>query len=204
MTIDLHIFDRGGAFGQERIDIRNAVQRGIDWALAQTVLKDIDVILYATDFGRDQTLSAVATNASTALIGVDTAMLALPDRDTRVTRCTVHELNHCHRWPHVPRWTVAEAVILEGLVQMADAELPGVPAHSDADPSLLPELAERVDDDMEDHRDWLYTSVDTDTTFRIYTAGLALIERATKRLELAVWDATTRPAIELLDAGLRG
>ena len=102
--------------------MRDAVTAGIDWVLQRSALSDVDVILYPTDFGRDWSISAHTAGPHLVVIGVDVALLTSDALYQEVRCCLVHELHHCLRWRHVPRWTVAEAVILEGLAKRADID----------------------------------------------------------------------------------
>lgn len=211
MTVALHILDAGGHFGARRAAVAAGAEAGRAYVASRVALPAVDVAIYPTDFGRDATIAAHASGPNTVAMGIDVAFCDRPDLGEQVRCCLIHELNHCARWPHVARWTVAECAVLEGLAKRAD-----IAAHRDshpdapepgwaiADPDRLDaELRARAETDMEDARDWLYGAepgTPPGTPPRIHTAGLRVVTAALARLDRDPWTALPLPATAILAA----
>lgn len=215
LSLDLHLHDRGGAFGPRRAMIEAAARDGMAWVRARADLQDVDILLYPTDFGHDQGVNAVSTGPHLVSFGLDIAILDDPELDQIVRCCVVHELHHCLRWRHIPHWSVAECVILEGLAKIADIEayrahMPDAPdpGWAMAEPGRLDaEFADLSDRDMEDARDWLYAAepgTPPGTPARIYTVGLRHMQAALAQLGQDAWAAARLPAATLVAAARLG
>ena len=215
MSIDIHIFDRTNRFGAKRATIDAALSAAIDWVTARADGLSVDVVVAPTDFGTDQFMNAVAQGPANISMGIDIAALDDPTLCENVRCCMVHELHHAHRWPYIPRWTVAECLILEGLAKIADIEafraaVPDapMPGWTIADENAARDDVRRLKDmAMEDARDWLYApepDAAAHVPARSYAVGLDLMLRATHALRLDPWQAATRDAATLMDAARAG
>ncbi|MEO0666658.1 MAG: DUF2268 domain-containing putative Zn-dependent protease [Pseudomonadota bacterium] len=215
MSVDIHIFDRSDRFGAQRPTIDAALSAGADWVAARADGLSVDVVVAPTDFGTDQFVNAVAQGPANISMGIDIAALGDPTLYENVRCCMVHELHHAYRWPHIPRWSVAECLILEGLAKIADIEafraaVPDAPMPgwtiADAD-AVRDDVGRLKNTAMEDARDWLYTpepAASPHVPMRIYAVGLDLMLRATHALRLDPWQAATRDAATLMAAADTG
>lgn len=132
MSVDITIFDRADRFGPAHRTIDAALKSGVEWVAARVNTLSVDVVVAPTDFGRDQSLNAVTQGGQNISLGIDVACLDDAGLFENVRCCLVHELHHAHRWPRIPKWTVGECLILEGLAKIADIEayrahVPGAP-----------------------------------------------------------------------------
>ena len=209
MTIRVQILDAGGFFRRREPMIRRTVKAAVGHVEAASDLTDVDLIVHPTDFGRDQfSIAAFTMGPHNIHVGVERSQLSSDDLEADLFRTTVHELHHAARWRHIKRWTVAEAVILEGLALLADHEIAGPQDSTDrplADVrTALDYVVDHRAEKLEGHRNWLYTSEPEQpgAVPRIYTVGLLTMRAALKRLGLTPWGAASRDAEELMDAGL--
>ena len=209
MTIRVQILDAGGHFRRRAALIRRTVGRAVEYVEDRDARGDVDLIVHPTDFGRDQfAIAAFTMGPNNIHIGVERSQLSSEDLEQDLYRTTIHELHHALRWRHIARWTVEEAVILEGLALLADHEACGPQEGVDRPLSDVAEalryVAEHRADKLENQRNWLYTSEPEQPggVARAYTVGLLTMRAALDRLELDPWTAASRPAEELMDAGL--
>lgn len=207
MSIDVHIFDRGHAFGHARGTIDLTARRaGEDMAL-RCGLTDVDVAIFPTDWGADQPEANAFTMGPHGVhVGIELAHLPRYDIQSAFYRLMIHELHHCFRWRHVPRWSVSEALALEGLALLADEAMAGPRANAmpaPVDPQAeLAVLRKKGHKKMEKHRDWLYAPDAKGAPFRIYTLGRYVMERALRQLDLDPFEAATHSADRLVEASL--
>ena len=209
MTIRCQILDAGGHFRRRAPLIRRAVAEAVRYVEDVSDLGDVDLVVHPTDFGRDQfAIAAFTMGPHNIHIGVERSQLSSEDLEAELFRTVVHELHHALRWRSIARWTVAEAVILEGLALVADHAAAGRQDWvdrplADLEGALSYVIAHR-DRRLEDHRAWLYTSEPQQpgAVARAYTVGLLLMRGAMRALRTDPWSAARRPAAELIDAGL--
>ena len=209
-TIRFQILDAGGHFRRRAPAIRRAVAAAVAYVEAVSDLSNVDLIVHPTDFGRDQfAIAAFTMGPHNVHIGVERSQLSSDDLEAEVYRTTIHELHHALRWRSIGRWTVAEAVILEGLALLADRAAAGRQDSVDRPlwntEQALAYVVRHYDHRLEDHRNWLYTSEaeQPGAVARAYTVGLLLMQGALATLRIDAWAAAARPAGELIDAGLR-
>jgi len=184
------------------------VQAAVTHVEAVSDLTDVDLIVHPTDFGRDQfSIAAFTMGPNNIHIGIERSQLSSEDLEPDLLRTTVHELHHALRWRHVGRWTMGEAVILEGLALIADHAVGGPQDGVDRPLADVVEaldfVARHRDEPLENHRNWLYTSEPEQpgAIARAYTVGLLVMRNALSELELDSWQAAKLPAATLLDAG---
>ncbi|UWQ20930.1 DUF2268 domain-containing putative Zn-dependent protease [Jannaschia sp. W003] len=180
----------------------------MDHVGAVSDLSDVDLIVHPTDFGRDQfPIAAFTMGPNNIHIGIERSQLSSEELESELLRTTVHELHHALRWRYVSRWTVGEAVILEGLALVADHAVGGPQEGVDRPLSDIAEAMEYVtshrDEKLENHRNWLYTSEPSQPggIARVYTVGLLMMRNAILELGGDSWNAAKLPAPRLLDAG---
>ena len=209
MTIRVQILDAGGFFRRRLPLIRRTVETAVAYVEERSALMDVDLIVHPTDFGRDQfAIAAFTMGPNNIHIGVERSQLSSEELEGDLYRTTIHELHHALRWRQITRWTVGEAVILEGLALLADHEACGPQEGVDRPLSdvtgALRYVAEHSDAKLENHRSWLYTSeaAQPGGVARAYTVGLLVMRAACERLSLDPWAAALRPAEELMIAGL--
>lgn len=211
MTIRTQILDAGGFFRRRRSLIGRTVEDAVRHVEARSALSNVDLIVHPLDHGRDQfAIAAFTMGPHNIHIGIERSQLSSEDLDLDLFRTTVHELHHSLRWRAVTRWTVGEAVILEGLAVLADHAAAGPQDEvdrplSDVRTALDYVLAHRGDS-LEKHRNWLYTSEPEQpgAVPRIYSVGLLMMRAALFEIGGDPWSAASRKADDLLDAALVG
>lgn len=209
MTIRCQILDAGGHFRRRGPTIRRAVASAVDYVERASPLSNVDLIVHPTDFGRDQfAIAAFTMGPHNIHIGIERSQLSSEDLEADVYRTTIHELHHALRWRAIGRWTVAEAVILEGLALLADHMAAGPQDWLDRPLSNVDKALDYVIEHrhhrLEQHRGWLYTSEPEQpgAVARAYTVGLMLMRRALDALDVDPWAAAALSADTLVDAGL--
>ncbi|WP_308916950.1 DUF2268 domain-containing putative Zn-dependent protease [Jannaschia sp. LMIT008] len=209
MTIRVQILDAGGYFRRRLPLIRRTVADAVAYVEGVSEIRDVDLIVHPTDFGRDQfSIAAFTMGPHNIHIGVERSQLSAEDMDVDLFRTTVHELHHAWRWRHVKRWTVSEAVILEGLALLADhgavGPQDGVDRPLDDVKKALDYVLAHGSESLTKHRNWLYTSEPEQpgAVARAYTVGMLLMRGALEELKLDPWQAATMEASALIEAGL--
>ena len=209
MSIRVQILDAGGFFRRRLPLVRRAVQQAVAHVESVSDLSDVDLVVNPTDFGRDQfSIAAFTMGPHNIHIGVERSQLSSDDLETDLFRTTVHELHHAARWREIGKWTVGEALILEGLALVADHAAAGP---QDLTDRPLEDVGGALDymvanrrEKLEAHRSWLYTSEPTQPGAipRVYTVGFLLMDAATRRLGLTAWEAAKLDAETLLETAV--
>lgn len=208
MTVRAHILDAGNLFGRRRPAVQRAVDAAVRYVERRSPRLDADLVVQPMSFGRDHfPIEAFAMSPHNVHVGIERTSLSADDMGAEVYRTVIHELHHAVRWSHVPRWTLGEAIILEGLAVVADQVAAGpredlLRPMRDAARAVDYLLAHRSEP-LRGHQKWLYSTEPEqpgDAT-RIYTAGLHVMRAALTTLRVSPWKAATRSADDLLDAG---
>ncbi|MEM9796976.1 MAG: DUF2268 domain-containing putative Zn-dependent protease [Pseudomonadota bacterium] len=210
MTIRLHILDSGCHFGRRLPLIRRTLEAAIHHVEQRSDLSNVDMAVHPIDFGHDQfPISAFTMGPHNIHIGIERSQLSSEELEPDLYRFTIHELHHALRWRHVAKvWTVAEAVVLEGLAVLADHDAAGPQDLTDrplsAPEDALATLAVIRGDRLEGQRDWLYSSETAQPggIGRVYSVGHLVMKSALAALSLDPWQAALHPADALVDAGM--
>ncbi|MBM2577355.1 hypothetical protein JQC91_13685 [Jannaschia sp. Os4] len=209
MTIRTHILDAGGLFGRRLPKVNRTVDAAVTYVCKRSRLTNVDLVVQPTDFGRDRmAVDAFCMSGHSVHVGIEREALTSDDWEDDLYRAVVHELHHALRWRHVRRWTVGEALVLEGLALLADQAAAG-PQDVTQRPmedydGALDYIHVHRDAPIHGHQRWLYSPEPEQpgAGHRIYTAGHHLMRAALRDLHITPWTAARRTGSELLDAGL--
>lgn len=210
MTIRVHILDAGNAFGRRRGMIAAAIGRATRYVHERCALADVDLVVQPMDFGtRQAPIDAFTMGPHNIHVGLERSSLSDDELEPELVRTVVHELHHALRWRRVNRWTVGEAVVMEGLAILADQGVAGPAENLDRPMSdvhgALEYLRAHQGEPLQDHRRWLYTSEPDQpgAAERVYATGRHLMQASLRRLHESPWNAASRPGDELLAIGFR-
>jgi hypothetical protein len=209
-VIRVHVFDVRGRFGTGRMALESLLYDAVAHVRARSRLRNVDLVVQPLD-GTTGSYPIIGKtfDGNNVHIAVDPSFLDEEDGEAELSRTCVHELHHALRWRHVRRWTVAEAVVLEGLALVADHDAAG-PAGVFADRALrdpngaLDYLARNSEAPAALHDRWLYSSEPEHPgdASRVYKAGKLVVGAALQALDETAWDAVRRPGIELVREGM--
>ena len=210
MTIRLHYFDAGNAFGDRLAEIRDALGEAKAHVEERSALREVDVVVQPLDFGHDQfPISAFTAGPHNVHIGIERSQIDSDQLEPDLFRTAVHELHHALRWRHSgPSWSVCEVIVLEGLAILADHAAAGPDGQTDRpldDPgAALARLQEIRQEPVEGHRRWLYSPEDSQPggPERVYSLGSMVMRAALGSLDLDPWQAGERSAEDLVAEGL--
>ena len=207
MSIEIHIFDQGHAFGHMRGTIDLTARRAAEDTALRSGLDHVDVAIHPCDGGDDLSdATATALGPHNLHVGIALSRLAGYDVQTAFYRLMVQKLHQCLRWRHVTRWTLAEGVAWDGLALLAGEALAGPPPQPVPLPSdpqaAFSVLRKKGHKKLEKHRSWLSEPDVPGAPGRALTIGRYVMQQALDHLKLDPFQAANVSADRLLQAAL--